>query len=124
MKNLEHNTWAHSLQFIYPIVVAIFIFLTRHVTQPELLFRDPILYVSLVQNASGIVMLQFLQLGYGACSSRRCRRSTKRPPAAVWEIRPMERAIIFGIQNERLGLLPIATRVPPSATHGKRFIST
>ena len=29
---------------------------------------------------------------------------------AVWEIRPMERAIIFGIQNERLVLLPIATR--------------
>ena len=26
------------------------------------------------------------------------------------DIRPMERAIIFGIQNERLGLLPIVTR--------------
>ena len=63
MKNLEHNSWAHSLQFIYPIVVATFVFLTRHVTQPppELLFRDPILYVSLVQNASGIMMLQFLR---------------------------------------------------------------
>ena len=61
MKNLERNTWAHSLQFIYPIVVAIFVFLTRYVTQPppDLLFRDPGSCVSLVQNASGIVMLQF-----------------------------------------------------------------
>ena len=63
MKNLEHNAWEHSLQFILPIVVAIFVFLTRHVTEPppELLFRDPVLYVARVQNASGIAMLQFLR---------------------------------------------------------------
>ena len=36
--------------------------------------------------------------GYGACSSRRCKLSTRRPPPAR-ESRhlPMERAIIFGI---------------------------
>ena len=63
MKNLEHNAWEHSLQFILPVVIATFVFLTRHVTQPppDLLFRDPVLYVSLVENASGIVMLQFLR---------------------------------------------------------------
>ena len=63
LKNLEHNAWEHSLQFILPVVVAIFVFLTRHVKQPPptLFFRDPILYVAMVQNASGIVMLQFLR---------------------------------------------------------------
>ena len=63
IKNLEHNAWEHCLQFILPVVVAIFVYLTRHVTEPPpaLLFRDPVLYVSLVQNASGIVMLQFLR---------------------------------------------------------------
>ena len=63
LKNLEHNSWEHSLQFILPIVVATFVFLTRHVTNPPpaLLLRDPALYVALVQNASGIVMLEFLR---------------------------------------------------------------
>ena len=63
LKNLEHNAWEHSLQFILPVVLAIFVFLTRHVKQPPpaLFFRDPILYVAMVQNASGIVMLQFLR---------------------------------------------------------------
>ena len=34
LKTLEHNAWEHSLQFILPIVVATFIYLTRHVTDP------------------------------------------------------------------------------------------
>ena len=44
-------------------MVAIFVFLTRHVTEPPpaLHFRDPVAYVAAVQNASGIVMLQFLR---------------------------------------------------------------
>ena len=75
---MEHNAWEHFLQFNYPIVVATFIYLTRHVKDPppELLLRDPALYVSLVQNASGIVMLQFLRhAGLPICWWHRAART-------------------------------------------------
>ena len=48
IKNLERNTYEHCLQFLMPIVVAIFVYLIGHVTSPppRLLFSDPALYVS------------------------------------------------------------------------------
>lgn len=85
IKNLERNSWQHMLQFILPVVAAIFEFLTEHVTEPppqvlmapharthaptnpaplrvlpQLLFDDPELYVSMVENASAVTMIRFL----------------------------------------------------------------
>ena len=63
IKNLEHNTWEHCLQFLLPVDIAILVYLSLHVTEPppRLLFDDPAAYFSLVENAGAIVMLEFLR---------------------------------------------------------------
>ena len=44
---------------------------------------------------------------------------------SLGDICPMERAIIFGIQDRGLGLLPLTTRATEgSATRGKRSTAT
>lgn len=62
MKDLNDNHYAHTLNLFNPMSVAVVIFVMCCVDEPppELFFSNPLLYVSLVQNAGGVVLLQFL----------------------------------------------------------------
>jgi hypothetical protein len=63
IKNLEHNSADHSLQGNLAVVVAIYVFLVLYVQypSPDLLLRNPALYASMVQNATGIILIQYLR---------------------------------------------------------------
>lgn len=63
IKNLEHNSAEHARQGVFAVVAAIWMYLFVHVKSPSpaLLRRSPTLYLSHVQNAGGIVLLQFLR---------------------------------------------------------------
>lgn len=62
MKNLDKNAHWHTQQFAYSTVVATFVYIVNHVKRPppEVFLQNPILYLTMVENASGIVMLQAL----------------------------------------------------------------
>ena len=63
MKNLDKNAHWHTQQFTYSTVIATFIYIINFVKvpPPSLFLRSPVLYMSLVENATGIVMLQALR---------------------------------------------------------------
>ena len=62
MKNLDKNAHYHTQQFAYATVIATMIYIVNFVKSPppELFLQNPILYMGMVKNASGIVMLQAL----------------------------------------------------------------
>jgi len=63
IKSLESNATAHTQEALLAVTVAIIVYFTTKVTQPppELFLSDPIVYLSRIQNASGIVLAQFLR---------------------------------------------------------------
>jgi hypothetical protein len=63
IKSLEHNSAEHVLQGLLPVAVAIIVFFTTKVTSPPpaLFLADPVLYMSLIENAGGIILAQFLR---------------------------------------------------------------
>jgi hypothetical protein len=63
IKSLEHNSVKHALQGLLPVAVAIIVFFTTKVTSPppELFLSDPVTYISLIENAGGVVLAQFLR---------------------------------------------------------------
>ena len=65
IKDLTHNTHMHTLQLLSVVTVSILVYLQRHVTDPApaLFLQNPALYATLVENAGGVVLLQFLRHG-------------------------------------------------------------
>ena len=63
IKDLTHNTHMHTLQFLSVVTVSILVYLQRHVTDPppDLFLQNPAMYCSLVENAGGVVLVQFLR---------------------------------------------------------------
>ena len=63
IKDLTHNTHMHTLQFLSTVTVSILVYLQRHVTSPppDLFLQNPVLYISMVENAGGVVLLEFLR---------------------------------------------------------------
>ena len=63
IKSLEANAVEHTQQALLAVSVAIIVFFTTRVKSPppELFLSDPIAYFARIQNASGIVLYQFLR---------------------------------------------------------------
>jgi len=63
MKNLDKNAHWHTQQFAYTTVVATVVYIINYVKRPppELFLQNPTLYLLMVENATGIVMLQALR---------------------------------------------------------------
>ena len=63
VKSLERNSVEHTLQGLLPVTIAIIVFFSTHVTSPPpaLFLADPVMYFSLIENAGGIVLAQFLR---------------------------------------------------------------
>ena len=63
IKSLDCNATKHTQEALTAVTVAIFVFFTTKVTSPppELFLSDPIVYFSRIENASGIVLAEFLR---------------------------------------------------------------
>ena len=63
VKNLNGDTYGHSLQLILPVAVAIVMYFEQRVTQPppELFRRHPALYLAQINSAGGKVLAEFLR---------------------------------------------------------------
>lgn len=63
IKSLEHNSTEHVQQALLAVTVAIVVFFTTKVTSPppQLFLSDPVVYLSQIENASGIVLAEFLR---------------------------------------------------------------
>ena len=63
MKNLDKNAHWHTQQFAYTTVISTVVYILNHVKRPPpmLFLQNPLLYLSMVENATGIVMLEALR---------------------------------------------------------------
>lgn len=63
IKSLECNATGHVQQALLAVTVAILVFFTTKVTSPppDLFLSDPIVYLSRIENASGVVLAEFLR---------------------------------------------------------------
>ena len=63
IRSLEGNSVAHTQEAMLAVTVAIIVFFVTKVTSPppELFISDPIAYLARIQNASGIVLAEFLR---------------------------------------------------------------
>ena len=63
IKSLESNSTEHVQQALLSVTVAIVVFFTTKVTQPppELFLSNPTAYFERIQNASGIVLVEYLR---------------------------------------------------------------
>lgn len=82
MKNLEGNAAQHAYEALAVVACAILVYLLRHVQSPPpwLLLTNPVLYVSLLEHAGGMVLVQFLRhAGLPAIFWKRAARTTDGP---------------------------------------------
>ena len=63
IKDLRANSAEHTQQGLLPVAVAIIVFFTTRVTNPNraLFFADPVAYLAQIENAGGIVLAEFLR---------------------------------------------------------------
>ena len=63
IKSLQSNATEHTQQSLLAVTVAIIVFFVTKVKQPppELFLSNPVVYMSQIQNAGGIVLYQFLR---------------------------------------------------------------
>jgi hypothetical protein len=63
IKSLDCNATEHTQQALLAVTVAILVFFTTKVTcpPPDLFLSDPIVYLSRIENASGVVLAEFLR---------------------------------------------------------------
>ena len=63
IKSLEGNSVEHTQQALLAVTVAIIVFFTTKVTSPppQLFLSNPVAYLARIQNASGVVLAEFLR---------------------------------------------------------------
>ena len=63
IKSLEGNAVEHTQQALLAVTVAIIVFFTTKVTSPspDLFLTNPVAYLARIQNASGVVLAEFLR---------------------------------------------------------------
>ena len=63
IKSLDCNATKHTQEGLLAVTVAILLFFTTKVTSPppELFLSDPIVYLSRIENATGVVLAEFLR---------------------------------------------------------------
>lgn len=82
MKNLENNAFMHTQQLVYVSVVATFDVILNYVKRPspDLFLANPVLWMSMLDNASAIVMMQALRhVGLPTHAWHQCARANATP---------------------------------------------
>ena len=78
--NLENNNYAHVQNANHIVALAVHAFLLQDVTSPppQLLSRDIDLYISQVEHASGLILVEYLKYaGYPIIQWQRAARTAK-----------------------------------------------